>query len=242
MSARLYLALRGASLTLTVRHINNLKLKVFFSQHCLKLYFTTVNMGQALSSVPLCSRIREQIEPFGDDNNNVDTAPDNNNGNVIQNQNSVIVEAPAPAPVETSTPKLGRERDLGDTRDLTSDPGDSMEFGPGSDQTFGSDSGLEHSSDELELAGYTGAADEEYLDTVLDTETEEEEETMESLESGDLGLDRATTFRVKKQEESEEAEDEEAQVDSKLGEMEQVVGVTSRLSELDIRGSPVMRR
>ena len=184
-------------------------------------------MGQALSSVPLCSRIREQIEPLGDDNNNVDTAPDNNNGNVIQNQNSVIVEAPAPAPVETSTPKLGRERDLGDTRDP-----DSLEFGPGSDQTFGSDSGLEHSSDELELAGYTG---EEYPDTVLDTETEEEEETMESLESGDLGLDRATTFRVKKAEESE-------QVESKLEELEQVTGVSSRLSELDIRGSPVMRR
>ena len=198
-------------------------------------------MGQALSSVPLCSRIREQIEPFGDDNNNVDTAPDNNNGNVIQNQNSVIVEAPAPAPVETSTPKLGRERDLGDTRDLASDQGDSLEFGPGSDQTFGSDSGLEHSSDELELAGYTGAGDEEYLDTVLDSETEEE--TMESLESGDLGLDRATTFRVKKErEESEEELDEEAQVESKLGELEQMAGVTSRLSELDIRGSPVMRR
>lgn len=198
-------------------------------------------MGQALSSVPLCSRIREQIEPFGDDNNNVDTAPDNNNGNVIQNQNSVIVEAPAPAPVETSTPKLGRERDLGDTRDLASDQGDSLEFGPSSDQTFGSDSGLEHSSDELELAGYTGAADEEYLDTVLDSETEEE--TMESLESGDLGLDRATTFRVKKErEESEEELDEEAQVESKLGELEQVAGVTSRLSELEIRGSPVMRR
>ena len=186
-------------------------------------------MGQALSSVPLCSRIREQIEPLGDDNNNVDTAPDNNNGDVIQNQNSVIVEAPAP--VETSTPKLGRERDLGDTRDLARDP-DSLEFGPGSDQTFGSDSGLEHSSDELELAGYTG---EEYPDTVLDTETEEE--TMESLESGDLGLDRATTFRVKKAEESEED-----QVVSKLEELEQGAGVSSRLSELDIRGSPVMRR
>jgi len=201
-------------------------------------------MGQALSSVPLCSRIREQIEPGGDDNNNVDTAPDNNNGTVIQNQNSVIVEAPAPAPVETSTPKLGRERDLGDTRDLASDQGDSLEFGPGSDQTFGSDSGLEHSSDELELAGYTGAGDEEYLDTVLDSETEEEdEETMESLESGDLGLDRATTFRVKKErEESEQELDEEAQVESKLGELEQMAGVTSRLSELDIRGSPVMRR
>ena len=185
-------------------------------------------MGQALSSVPLCSRIREQIEPLGDDNNNVDTASDNNNGDVIQNQNSVIVEAPAPAPVETSTPKLGRERDLGDTRDP-----DSLEFGPGSDQTFGSDSGLEHSSDELELAGYTG---EEYPDTVLDTETEEEEETMESLESGDLGLDRATTFRVKK------AEEESEQVESKLEELEQVTGVSSRLSELDIRGSPVMRR
>ena len=195
-------------------------------------------MGQALSSVPLCSRIREQIEPLGDDNNNVDTAPDNNNGNVIQNQNSVIVEAPSPAPVETSTPKLGRERDLGDTRDLARDP-DSLEFGPGSDQTFGSDSGLEHSSDELELAGYTG---EEYPDTVLDTETDTEEETMESLESGDLGLDRATTFRVKKPDESEQEQAEEAEVASKLEELEQVAGVSSRLSELDIRGSPVMRR
>ena len=191
-------------------------------------------MGQTLSSVPLCSRVREQIEPLGDDNNNVETAPDNN---ALESSASVIVAAPAPAPapVETSTPKLGRERDLGEGQ---SEPGDSIEFGPGSDQTFGSDSGLEHSSDELELAGYTGAGDEEYLETALDTETEEE--TEESLESGDLGLDRATTFRVKKTEESEAAA--AAEVTKKLEDLETMTGVSSRLSELDVRGSPLMRR
>merc|ERR1711953_998232 len=177
------------------------------------------DMGAALSSVPLCSRMAGDGV---DNNNNLESEPDNNltSQEVVQSQ---------PAPVQTSTPKLEREREPAE---------DSLDFGPGSDRTtFGSDSGLEHSGDELELSRYVL---EDELDDVIDTEEEEEEdggeeETSESLESGDLGVDRSTTFRVKKKEEEEE---EEAGKDSdsvlrKLDDLESVA-VTSRLSELSL--------
>merc|ERR1712038_1285493 len=85
------------------------------------------DMGAALSSVPLCSRMAGDGV---DNNNNLESEPDNNltSQEVVQSQ---------PAPVQTSTPKLEREREPAE---------DSLDFGPGSDRTtFGSDSGLEHS-------------------------------------------------------------------------------------------------
>ena len=83
--------------------------------------------------------------------------------------------------------------------------------------------------------------DPDYLDTALDTEEEEDEEdedeTHESLESGDLGVDRATAFRVRRPEvaEAEAGEGEVEAVTRKLGQLEDgAAAVTSRLSELDI--------
>jgi len=205
-------------------------------------------MGATLSSVPLCSR----ADPATDDNNNVDNLTDNNLDVEEVNQNVIVAQQPAP--VETSTPKIDRERER--ERDLgESDHPDSLEFGPTSDKTFGSDSGLDHSSDEQEMSRYN--IDDDYLDTVLDTDDDEDEdhevddETQESLESGDLGIDRSTTFRVKKKDEEDDKEEvkEEENLDKKDEflrklddlELESVPAVTSRLSELDIRDSPSSR-
>ena len=175
-----------------------------------------LTMGAVLSSVPLCSRTAGDSV---DSNNNLPSQPDNN----LASQEVVETQ---PAPVQTSTPKLERERESAE---------DSLDFGPGSDgTTFGSDSGLEHSGDELELARYVVEDD---MNDVLDTEEEEEEEdggeeeTSESLESGDLGIDRSTTFRVKKKE--EEAEKDCDSVLRKLEDLESVA-VTSRLSDLNL--------
>ena len=168
-------------------------------------------MGAALSSVPLCSR----AEPPTDDNNN-DHA-------VLDNNNEVVVTA-EPAPVQTSTPKI-----------VARDLGDAGEAGVDSMETYGSDSGLENSGDdeELELSRY--AVDEDYVDTVVDDESDldevHEDETQESLESGDLGVDRATTFRVKKP--NEDGLDD--QLARKLDDLEAVTdSVASRLTQLDI--------
>ena len=180
-------------------------------------------MGAVLSSVPLCSRTAGDSL---DNNNNNHSEPDNN----LVSQEVVETQ---PAPVQTSTPKLEREREPAE---------DSLDFGPGSDgTTFGSDSGLEHSGDELELSRYVTEDD---LEDVVDTEDEQddeeeeggEEETSESLESGDLGIDRSTTFRVKKKEETEELE-EEKDSNSVLRKLEDLesLAVTSRLSELSLR-------
>ena len=69
-----------------------------------------------------------------------------------------------------------------------------------SERTFGSDSGLEQSGDELEATREVEVHEEEESMEELnvgqedeDTE-EEEEETVESLRTGDLGVDRAKTF------------------------------------------------
>ena len=177
-------------------------------------------MGAVLSSVPLCSRTAGDSV---DNNNNLHSEPDNN----LVSQEVVETQ---PAPVQTSTPKLEREREPAE---------DSLDFGPGSDgTTFGSDSGLEHSGDELELSRYVTEDD---LEDVVDTEDEQDnsekeedggEEASESLESGDLGIDRSTTFRVKKKE--EETEKDSDSVLRKLDDLESVA-VTSRLSELSVR-------
>ena len=176
-------------------------------------------MGAALSSVPLCSRAGDSA----DTNNNLPSQPDNNIAR------EVVVEH-QPAPVQTSTPKLEREPATG----TLGDHQDSLDFGPGSDRTFSSDSGLEHSGDELELSRYVV---EEDLDVAVDTEDEEDEEeegvdeeTLESLESGDLGIDRSTTFRVSKEKEKETDE----KVLRKLDDLESVA-VSSRLTELSLR-------
>lgn len=76
-----------------------------------------------------------------------------------------------------------------------------------SERTFGSDSGLEQSGDELEATREVEVheAEEEEesmedLNVALPDEGEDtEEETVESLQTGDLGVDRATTFRVQKE-------------------------------------------
>ena len=77
-----------------------------------------------------------------------------------------------------------------------------------SERTFGSDSGLEQSGDELEATREVEVHEEEEesmedLNVALpedeDEDTEEEEETVESLQTGDLGVDRTTTFRVQKE-------------------------------------------
>ena len=63
--------------------------------------------------------------------------------------------------METSTPKL--ERDLGvvlevDGAEAAADSLASDQFGPRSSSGHSEDSGLEHSGDEAELAGFTGEA------------------------------------------------------------------------------------
>ena len=171
-------------------------------------------MGSALSSVPLCSR----AEAPTDDNNNEHAAPDHNTAEEV-----VTAE---PAPVQTSTPKtVTREQ----SRDLGEAAGDSME-------TYGSDSGLENSGDDedLELSRY--AVDEDYVDTVVDDDSDldddHDEETQESLESGDLGVDRATTFRVKKPNDEDVLDDK---LTRKLDDLEAGAdSVASRLTQLDI--------
>ena len=75
-----------------------------------------------------------------------------------------------------------------------------------SERTFGSDSGLEQSGDELEATREVEvheAEEEESMEdlnvALPDEDEDTEEETAESLQTGDLGVDRATTFRVEKE-------------------------------------------
>ena len=73
-----------------------------------------------------------------------------------------------------------------------------------SERTFGSDSGLEQSGDELEATREVEVHEEDESMEELNVgqeeeDTEEEEETVESLRTGDLGVDRAKTFRVEKE-------------------------------------------
>ena len=77
-----------------------------------------------------------------------------------------------------------------------------------SERTFGSDSGLEQSGDELEATRevevHEAEQEEESMEDLNvalpeEEDTDEEEETVESLQTGDLGVDRAKTFRVEKE-------------------------------------------
>ena len=133
-----------------------------------------------------------------------------------------------------------------------------------SERTFGSDSGLEQSGDELEATREVEVHEEEEesmeeLNVGQEEEDTEEEETVESLQTGDLGVDRAKTFRVEKEqppldmelealadefseplpnEESEEEEEEEEtnSMSRKLAELgvseEEEDGVSNMLSDL----------
>merc|ERR1719400_321570 len=102
---------------------------------------------------------------------------------------------------------LPEDRDLGDSSNSDSLESE-LEVRAVSERTFGSDSGLEQSGDELEATREVEVheAEEEEeesmedLNVALPDEGEDtEEETMESLQTGDLGVDRATTFRVQKE-------------------------------------------
>ena len=154
----------------------------------------------ALNSIPLCARTREvgQGENEADRNNNL---PDEVDNNLVRP--TVVVQ-----PEATSTPKvnnerrriepLPEERDLGDSSNSDSLESD-LQPSAVSDHTFGSDSGLEQSGDELEITREIEAAEEDKesddeLNVAVDNELEYE--TPASLESGDLGVDRTTTFRV----------------------------------------------
>merc|ERR1719145_109050 len=195
----------------------------------------------ALTSIPLCQRARGADEVGGgDNNNNLHNEEDRNIPQVVEVQ-----------PEATSTPKVLRrieplpeDRDLGDSSNSDSLESE-LEVRAVSERTFGSDSGLEQSGDELEAT--------------REVEVHEEEESVESLRTGDLGVDRAKTFRVEKEqppldiefealadefseplpnEESEEEEEEEEtnSMSRKLAELgvseEEEDGVSNMLSDL----------
>jgi len=205
----------------------------------------------ALTSLPLCQRARAEE----DTNNNLPAEEDRNIPQVVEVQ-----------PEATSTPKvetrrriepLPEDRDLGDSSNSDSLESE-LEARAVSERTFGSDSGLEQSGDELEVTREVEVAEEESaedLNVALDEDTEGEE-TVESLETGDLGVDRATTFRVQKveppldmelealedefseplpnEEEDDEEESEESSVSRKLAELgvSEEEAITTMLSEL----------
>merc|ERR1719365_361842 len=158
----------------------------------------------ALTSIPLCQRARAAEEGGeGDTNNNLQGEEDRNITQVVEVQ-----------PEATSTPKVLRrieplpeDRDLGDSSNSDSLESE-LEVRAVSERTFGSDSGLEQSGDELEATRevevHETAEEEEDsmedLNVALPEEEDDgEEETVESLQTGDLGVDRATTFRVQKE-------------------------------------------
>jgi len=217
----------------------------------------------ALNSIPLCARTREVGlgETEADRNNNVASEVDNNHM-----QPAVVVQ-----PEATSTPKIGgerrrieplpEERDLGDSSNSDSLESD-LEARAVSDRTFGSDSGLEQSGDELEITREVEIAedDRESMDELnIAVDNDSDSETAASLETGDLGVDRATTFRVPPsdkvdiddldkevdsefdtirepvQHESSESENEdEAQIPRKLEDLETTQAITSMLSDLTV--------
>ena len=138
---------------------------------------------------------------------------------------------------------------------------------PASERTFGSDSGLEQSSDELEMAREVPKEGEEVEVDNLDTTLESEEETVESLETGDLGVDRGTTFRARgeeldmeigedfseplpnedddegeDEEEEEEEGGEESQVSKKLASLgvNEEEAISALLSDMTSGGREVM--
>merc|ERR1711962_1907180 len=147
----------------------------------------------ALTSMPLCQRAR--VEEDG--NNNL---PGMEDRNLAQGPQVVEIQ-----PEATSTPKVDNrrrieplpdERDLGDSSNSDSLESE-LEVRAVCERTFGSDSGLEQSGDELEIAREVEVHEEDSED---EGEEEVPEDTVETLESGDLGVNRATTFRVQKDE------------------------------------------
>jgi len=222
----------------------------------------TDNMG-ALNSIPLCARTREVgiADNEADRNNNVASEVDNNH----------VPQAVVVQPEATSTPKIGgerrrieplpEERDLGDSSNSDSLESD-LEARAVSDRTFGSDSGLEQSGDELEITREVEVAedDRESMDELnIAVDNDSEAETPASLETGDLGVDRATTFRVPANEvdlddldkevdaefdtireqpppcESSESENEDDDpISRKLEDLETTQAITNMLSDLAV--------
>merc|ERR1719228_3220693 len=170
-------------------------------------------------------------------------------------------------PEATSTPKidnrrriepLPEDRDLGDSSNSDSLESE-LEVRAVSERTFGSDSGLEQSGDELEATREvevheTAEEEEESMEdlnvALPDEEEDTEEETVESLQTGDLGVDRATTFRVQKEqppldmeldaladEFSEPLPNEEDESDDEEGEREEeeeTSSVSRKLADLGV--------
>jgi len=223
----------------------------------------------ALTSMPLCQRAR--VEEDG--NNNL---PGMEDRNLAQGPQVVEIQ-----PEATSTPKVDNRRRIEPIRPREGTERPELLVRAVCERTFGSDSGLEQSGDELEITREVEVHEEEsieYLNTALeddddeeDSEEEEEEvpeDTVETLESGDLGVNRATTFRVQKDESSvamdlndfeelsenlpkkekeiqdlEEEEDTSSLVAKKFGVSEEDA-ITSMLSELTTGSppTPVLRR
>jgi len=217
----------------------------------------------ALNSIPLCARTREVGlgENEADRNNNLVSEVDNNHV-----QPAVVVQ-----PEATSTPKvsgerrriepLPEERDLGDSSNSDSLESD-LEVRAVSDRTFGSDSGLEQSGDELEITREVEIAedDRESMDELnIAVDNDSDFETAASLETGDLGVDRATTFRVPPsnevnvkdldkevdaeletikepmQHESSESEaEDDAEIPRKLEDLETTQAISNMLSDLTV--------
>merc|ERR1719145_33973 len=140
----------------------------------------------ALTSIPLCQRARGADEVGGGDNNN----------NLHNEEDRNITQVVEVQPEATSTPKVLRrieplpeDRDLGDSSNSDSLESE-LEVRAVSERTFGSDSGLEQSGDELEATREVEVHEEEESMEELnvgqedeDTE-EEEEESMEELNVG----------------------------------------------------------
>jgi len=200
-------------------------------------------------------------ENEADRNNNVASEVDNNH----------VPPAVVVQPEATSTPKvsgerrriepLPEERDLGDSSNSDSLESD-LEARAVSDRTFGSDSGLEQSGDELEITREVEIAedDRESMDELnIAVDNESDFETAASLETGDLGVDRATTFRVPpsnevdiedldkevdaefdtirepiQQESSKSEAEKDDQVTRKLEDLETTQAITSLLSDLTV--------
>ena len=198
-----------------------------------------------------------------------DTEADRNNNLASEVDNNHVQPAVVVQPEATSTPKvsgerrriepLPEERDLGDTSNSDSLESD-LEVRAVSDRTFGSDSGLEQSGDELEITREVEIAedDRESMDELnIAVDNDSDFETAASLETGDLGVDRATTFRVPPhtgvniddldkevdaeletikepmQHESSESESED-EIPRKLEDLDTTQAISSMLSELTV--------
>jgi len=192
----------------------------------------------SLNSIPLCSRGRVGEV---DGNNNIPGHPD-------REQLARVVEV---QPEATSTPKLRRieplpERDLGESSNSDSLVSE-LEISSG-DPNSSSDSGLDPSGDEFDISKRSN-------DFNADPPTNNDHETTESLENGDLGVDKVHTFRscemehqdkdseipadqVDEEKIKKEREEMEARVASKVESLggDTEAAITSLLTDLVVSG------